>query len=257
MTDSLEVFLTSIPDLDEKSASELIEYFLFYLTDVEGRAAAAPHEIGGCFRAASIAPYSNIPAYLTQKSARGKGRRPTVIKVNGGGYRLERQAQEKIRGSLTAGPGKAKGAELLNRLMQRITDPDENRFLAEAIACYAIDARRATVVLVWNLTMFHLQRYVLTHHRASFDTVLGKNTDRRVKVTSVTSLDDFSDIPEGKFIEFLRSAGIISNDVRKILDTKLGIRNTYAHPNALAISDVKAADFVIDLVENVVLKYGI
>lgn len=76
-----------------------------------------------------------------------------------------------------------------------------------------------------------------------------------MKVTVIIKLDDFSDIPEGIFIELTRAAGIISNDVRKILDTKLGIRNTSAHPSGVKISQVKATEFIMDLVENVILKY--
>ena len=94
-----------------------------------------------------------------------------------------------------------------------------------------------------------------TKHLASFNKVLSVNKDKRVKITKITKRDDFEEIPEGKFIEFLRSSRVISNDVRKILDAKLGVRNTFAHPSAVSLSEVKATDFIIDLVENVILKY--
>jgi len=55
----------------------------------------------------------------------------------------------------------------------------------------------------------------------------------------------------------MRAANIITNDVRKILDTKLGIRNTSAHPSSVVISDVKATDFILDLIQNVVLPFKI
>jgi hypothetical protein len=87
------------------------------------------------------------------------------------------------------------------------------------------------------------------------NSVLAVNNDKRVKISAVNKEDDFSEIPEGKFIEFLRQAGIISNDVRKILEMKLGVRNSVAHPAAITVSEVKATDFIIDLVENVVIKY--
>jgi len=56
-----------------------------------------------------------------------------------------------------------------------------------------------------------------------------------------------------------RSADVISNDVRKILDEKLGTRNSSAHPSAIAIAikRSKVIAFVEDLVENVVLKYKV
>ena len=45
------------------------------------------------------------------------------------------------------------------------------------------------------------------------------------------------------------------NDVHKILTTKLGIRNSAAHPSTVVITQVQAEDFITDLINNVVLKY--
>ena len=65
------------------------------------------------------------------------------------------------------------------------------------------------------------------------------------------------EMKESKFIEICRAAKIISNDVRKILDTSLGVRNSCAHPSGITVSNVKVIAFVEDLVENVVLKYKV
>ena len=78
-----------------------------------------------------------------------------------------------------------------------------------------------------------------------------------MKVTKVTKCDDFNEMPESKFIEFCRFAGIISNDARKILDQELATRNSSAHPSAITIARRKVLDFVEDLITNVVLKYPI
>ncbi|GFM78517.1 hypothetical protein PSCICM_43360 [Pseudomonas cichorii] len=110
--------------------------------------------------------------------------------------------------------------------------------------------------MVWILVIHHLYDHITKNSLTEFNTALSKNTDKRIKITSIEKHDDFSEIPEGKFIELARSAGIISNDVRKILDSKLGTRNTYAHPSGVSISEVKVNDFIIDLVENVILKYS-
>jgi hypothetical protein len=58
-----------------------------------------------------------------------------------------------------------------------------------------------------------------------------------------------------KFIELCRAASIISNDVRKILDAKLGIRNSAAHSSRITVGEHKAVEFGIDLINNVILKY--
>jgi hypothetical protein len=54
------------------------------------------------------------------------------------------------------------------------------------------------------------------------------------------------------FIEICRSAKSITNDFRKILDEKLGCRNSYAHPSGIKITKVKAKSFIEDLLDNVV-----
>lgn len=57
------------------------------------------------------------------------------------------------------------------------------------------------------------------------------------------------------FIEFCRTAKIITNDERKILDEKLDIRNSCSHPNNIKISESKATRFLEDLIDNILIKY--
>jgi hypothetical protein len=103
--------------------------------------------------------------------------------------------------------------------------------------------------------MAHLFELVLKKHLASFNVELAKVTDKRIRVSVVATRDDFGEIPEGKFIELLRASGVVSNDVRKILDQKLGTRNSSAHPSGISIKGSKVIDFVEDLIDNVILKY--
>jgi hypothetical protein len=67
--------------------------------------------------------------------------------------------------------------------------------------------------------------------------------------------DDFSELPESKFIELMRSANIISNDVRKILDEKLGTRNSVAHPSGIIFTGHKTTEFALDIINNILFKY--
>ena len=135
--------------------------------------------------------------------------------------------------------------------------PTENErdFLKETIDCYEVGAFRAAIVMGWLLAIGHLYEYILAKRLPDFNAQLAKVKDKSVKVHSVSSNDDFSEIPESKFIEICRSAKIISVDVKKILDEKLGIRNTYAHPSDIKVSQNKATEFLKDLVHNVVVKY--
>jgi hypothetical protein len=157
--------------------------------------------------------------------------------------------------SSTAEPFQKETSSTLRSLTGKLVVTPERDFLDEAIKCYEAKAYRAAIVMAWILTLDHLQEYILKHHLAQFDTALAKVKDKRVKVSKIAGKDEFSDIPESKFIEIARAAGIINNDVRKILDAKLGIRNSYAHPSNLSLPPVKAAEFITDLVDNVILKY--
>ena len=108
--------------------------------------------------------------------------------------------------------------------------------------------------MTWIATMDHLHEYVFTHKVAEFNAALAKRSDKISKLT-IQSRDDFGDIKESAFIEVCRSAKIITNDVRKILDENLGTRNSCAHPASIQISDSKVVSLIEDLVENVIAKY--
>jgi hypothetical protein len=245
-----------VPDLATKTPSDLIHFFVYFLTVVKGQDAATGVQVARCFDAARLTKYSNIPAYLSRNSQRRRGQSPPFLRTHGG-YQLVRGRETALGAVLQTGPARTQTTATLDALMHQLTDREEMAFLQEARDCYAIDARRAAIVLVWILTVHHLYRYILIRKKTEFNAALAKVTDKRVKVTSVAAVDDFGDIPENIFIELARSSGVISNDVRKILDVKLGIRNTSAHPSAVLISQVKTTDFIIDLIQNVILKYTV
>jgi hypothetical protein len=252
VNDQLEFFALSIPDLPARSAAELITYFVYFLTVVQEEDGATPAGVSRCFALLRIPAYSNVSAYLSKYAKRGKAQK---FLRGESGYALSRDSQLALQKALHTGPAKQETSLLLRGLLTKVVDSSERAFLQEAIDCYEIGARRAAVVMTWQMAIYHLCAYVLAKELHAFNAVLASNTDKRVKVISVSKIDDFSDIPEVKLIEFLRSAKVISNDVRKILDNRLGIRNSAAHPSSVVISEVKTTDFIIDLVENVVAKY--
>jgi len=254
MFDRLDSFVLQIPNLAEQTPAALIDYFVYFLSVIEKKEAVSPADVEKCFEHTRLQKYSNISSYLSRLSKKKKNERSKFIKLKNG-YHLERNQELAIQKTLHEGPAKLETSHLLRGLLSKLKEPYEKTFLQEAIDCYEIGARRAAIVLVWILTIHHLYNYILKNKISEFNNVLLSNTDKRIKITRITKIDDFSEIPENKFIEFARAAKIISNDVRKILDNKLGIRNTSAHPSAVSISEVKATDFITDLVDNVINKY--
>lgn len=254
MDDDFQAFLRYIPDLNEQRASALVDFFAYYVTVNREDALVVSSTINSCFDDANIERYGNVPDHLLKQSRKTKTRRANYVKRKGG-YRLARHREDEIRASLVNGGVVAHASSLLRSRLPMVADAQEQAFLNEALRCYEANAPRATIVMVWILTLHHLYQHILKHKLADFNKALAANKDKSVKVTKVSKIDDFSDVPEGVFIRLARTARIISNDVRKILDQKLGTRNTSAHPSGVTISEVKVADFVTDLVANVIQKY--
>jgi hypothetical protein len=246
-------FYNSIDRATRLKETGLIDFFVYYFTVEVGNPAANATSIIECFRACDLTPPTSTSAYLS----RGLKSTPQKFIRVDGGYRLERHYRESISKRLGSEQIVVQTNAELRKLESKLSSEPEREFLKETIACFEAGASRAAIIMCWILIMDHLFELVRVKHLASFNAELGKVTDRRVKVSAVSTRDDFGDIPEAKFIELLRASGIISNDVRKILDQKLGTRNSCAHPSGVTINRSKVIDFVEDLVHNVILKYPI
>ncbi len=252
--EDLEKFAKSANNFFSFTASDQIDFFVYFLTIKKDKGTTQATGIRDCFLLLELTPYSNISGYLLSH-VKGKGKAPPKYLRIKDGYQLHRSRRTFIEDTLNKKPHKVKVDKELRELLHHIKNPAANEFLKEAINCFEIEAYRAAIIMVWNLTMDHLYEYILNHELANFNLVLSKNNDKRIRISSISKKDDLTEIPEAKFIEFCRTSKIISNDIRKILDTKLGIRNTYAHPSGVKMLEIKAIEFIEDLVNNVVLKY--
>ena len=253
MTDAVNRFFNSIENASSHSQAELIGLFVYFLTVELGRDAATAKDVDQCFADCDLTPPKATAARLSE----GLKSKPQKYVKSNGGYKLQRHMREALSKKLGAETSTSQTSATLRSLEHKLPTGSTKKFLAETLDCFEVGANRATIVMAWILAIDHLFDYILRHKLTEFNAALAKNTDKRVKVSVVTQRDDFSEIPEGKFIEFCRSSQVISNDVRKILDQKLGVRNSCAHPSGVSINRTKVIDFVEDLVENVVLKYNL
>lgn len=254
MPSSTSRFFASIPEAEKISSADLVEYFVYFLTEDSDTTSsvATASMIDRCFKECDLKPSSRTKSYLSE----GAKSKPVRYVRHDGGYKLERYRREKIASAL-GGKKVAATHRELRALESRLAAGPSRDFLKETIDCFEIGAHRAAVIMCWLLTVDHLSQLTFKRHLSAFNAVLAKNTDKRVKITQISTRDDFSEMPEGKLIEFIRSAGVISNDVRKILEDKLGTRNSCAHPSGVRIKESKVIDFIEDLIENVLLKYAI
>ena len=251
MSEGANRFYASVENAQQCSPKELIGLFVYYLTIELQEESATKKSVDACFSACDLTPPSRTAQILSEGVNEG-----IFVKASEG-YKLQRHFRENLSKRLGAERLVVQANAELRKLEVKIPEGPTKGFLKETIDCFEVGANRATIVMCWILAMDHLISYVMAHHLPAFNAVLARNTDKRVKVTTILTRDDFSDIPEGKLIEFLRAANVVSNDVRKILDEKLGTRNSSAHPSAVTIKPSKVIDFVDDLISNVVLKYEI
>ncbi len=132
---------------------------------------------------------------------------------------------------------------------------DEVNFYEEVVKCYEIGAFRSAIIMMWNLALNHLYDFVLAHKTVEFNSALTTKYARRAKF--VSKKEDFANYRESEIIEVLKIGGIIDKNVRKILDQKLGIRNTFAHPSTVIATESKVVDIIEDLLKNVIEKFQI
>lgn len=246
----MEEFFSSLSDFGSWSATKQIDYISYYLLKMEGQDAVTAKQIRDVETELNIKPYKRLPQYLSTSSAARNGK---YVKVKTGGYRLERTTLSSIESLVKHEPVRVAVSEQLVSLIEKVTDDKERSFLEEAINCYQVQANRATVIMTWVAAMSHMHSYVFREKLDDFNTAFAANPEKKIK--KVTHLDDFSVISEDKFILLMKSGNIISNDVRKLLDEKLGTRNSAAHPSGIEITGHKATEFALEIIKNVLLKY--
>ena len=110
--------------------------------------------------------------------------------------------------------------------------------------------------MVWNLAYDHLCKIVMNdaQHLAAFNTQLPRSFPK-ADISSINNRDDFEALKESQVLQVAKSANIISGSVHKILKEKLDRRNIAAHPSNVTVSRLTAEDFILDLIQNVVLKF--
>ncbi|GLQ39834.1 hypothetical protein GCM10007908_34540 [Rhizobium albus] len=250
MTNEVNQFYSSIENAADQSQSALVELFVYFLTFKSGQESATPKQVAECFAACDLVVPGNVSARLSEGL---KSKPPKYIKSNGG-YKLQRHMREALSRKIGAETVTAQTSATLRGLEQKLPAGADKEFLKEAINCFEVGANRAAIVMTWILAMDHLFAHIIKHKLVDFNAALLK--DKGVKIDAITQRDDFTEIKETKFIELCRAAGVVSNDVRKILDQKLGTRNSCAHPSGVTVNKSKVIDFIEDLVDNVILKYS-
>ncbi|MBI5765182.1 MAG: hypothetical protein HZA51_16835 [Planctomycetes bacterium] len=247
----LAAFIQSLPGFSEKAVRSRI-LLVAYGLQQEGTIEFSADELKRAFQRARLPSIASLASFLPELC---RGNTAPLLTTPEGRYVLSLDGRSEIEIYMDAVAGIRPAKEALLALAARITDAAERRFLNEAFRCLQAGAPRGAIVMTWALTVDHLQNHVLIHHTSAFNNSLKARSDQNKHVI-IAIKDDFEKITkEVVFIEVLRSANIITNDVRKILDTQLGFRNTSAHPSTVDVPESKVVGAIEDLVINVILKY--
>jgi len=246
---TLEEFLAPLPVIQALGPSNQILLVAYFLR-ATGHTEFTTSELRATFQGGRLPPPDALDLRVRQLTT---GPRARLMRLRHGHYSLSIYGVREVQGYLTEKQGIGAAFQILEDLIGRVSEDAQRRFIAEALVCLKFGARRAAVVMTWLLTVDHLYEFILRHKLADFNAalvaMLGANA------LQIATKDDFGELKEVQFIKAARTAKLITNDVRKILDEKLGIRNTCAHPSTVEIHDTKVVNFVEDLVDNVILKY--
>ncbi len=249
-------FLSQFPNNNKFSRTASTLLFAFYLRKYKGVTEFKSAEIKKCFKEADMREPTDMSSILRKLST---GRNAPVIKVKTS-FALSRYGLDEVDGILPETKTSQQEMDALipnlRRILIKVDDEGRRELLAEAISCLGSGARRASIIMVWVVVIDYLYEYVFKCKIMEFKAALSKRKGKLSQL-EIKTTDDFMEMKEADFIDVCRSAKIITKDVRKILDEKLGIRNSCAHPSSIIVRDAKVISFVEDLVDNVVAKYTI
>ncbi|MGD9587974.1 MAG: hypothetical protein AB7Q37_07210 [Pyrinomonadaceae bacterium] len=252
---TIEELVNGIPNFGSWTDADRIRLFAWYLHSKRANERFTSTEIKGCYQALGLQQPSSISPFLKAMESRV----PKQLLKDKRGYHLEKRIRDEYEKRYGLRPAAIHVDKYLTDLPAKVPNLIERDFLNETITCYRAKAFRASIVMAWNLAYDHLCRYVLANKLAQFNTQYPLSYPKvhaGSKMKAVTTFDDFAELKESQVVQICRSANIISNDVFKILNEKLGTRNSYAHPSSLMIVPHTAEEVILNLVNNVVLKYG-
>lgn len=232
--------------LSQKEQIKRMAYFFCLTNNIEE---FSTKNIREEFQVQKLSVPSGLASLIPQLA---KSKPPVFIK-NKNGYLLHRTAKKQLD-AIYVNIHEVEVSDKLRDLIPKVKSKEQQSFLDEVIKCFEIKAFRSSMIMCWLLTMDVLYEFVLTSNNISvFNNSI--QTHGKYRKVAIRNKDDFSELKESDFIELLRVSKFITNDIRKILDDKLGQRNSSAHPNTICFDELKTMSFIKDLLINVIEKY--
>ena len=245
----LSELVEQVEGFDMLPTREKIRLFAWYLHAHKLKDSFDNATIRACYHELHLTD-PNVAKYLPRLA---DSKPPDLVKVRGG-YKLERSVRSALDAKYGVHHSVVHVSKLLSALPNKVPDLAERVFLVEAMKCYRVEAYRACIVMTWNLAFDHLLRWILSDAQrlAEFNAALPKRYPKKPSLM-ISIKDHFEDLKESEVIEVCKTAGLMSDNIIKILREKLTKRNIAAHPSSVVVVQSQADDVVTDLVNNVVL----
>ncbi|EAC3816212.1 hypothetical protein [Listeria monocytogenes] len=144
---NLNSFTLNIPKFNDRTSSEFIPIFAYYLQEIKQTKPFSAIDINYCFNELSLKPYSNISAFLTKKS---KGKDIIFLKQKTG-YTLTRHSAEKLAKELSMPIDMPVSTALIDLTIFKITPYYLQKNAKQMAQCYECGFYDATLVLMRKL----------------------------------------------------------------------------------------------------------
>lgn len=175
------------------------------------------------------------------------GSLPGLVISSGGSWELTDAGKDEVA-SLLGLSSTPTAVSSLRQHLPKISSPDVQAFVEEAIG--ALEARfyRASVVLSWVGSIAILYDIVLAKHLLAFNT---EAVRRDAKWKAATSTDGLAKMKEYDFLQVIEAIGVVGKNVKSELEGCLKLRNGCGHPNSLQIAEHRVNSHIETLVLNV------
>lgn len=251
MKADLEETIAQIDNFINWKDSDKIRFFAWFLISKLGMERFYPADIRDCYDSLNIQKPKDVNPFLASMY----NKKPPDIIREKNGYILERRLRTTLEEKYGKRLASIKVDQILLDLPSKISKDSEKSFLEEAINCYRAKAFRSAIVMTWNLVFHCFCNYIFNKPNLLFDfnSQLPKSFPK-ARILDIKKREDFDELKESEVLQVSRSANIITNDIFKILKEKLDKRNTAAHPSAVIIFPHTSEEYIIDIVNNVLLK---
>ena len=244
----LKQFIAGIDGFANWSHADKIRIFAWLQHHLRKKDRFATGDINWCYKALSYKP-SNTTQYLIDMEGRGE------LLQDKNGYYGEGKFVAKYDQKYGTHDITLNIRQKVKDLINKVPDVGEKDFMKEAEICLRHDAGRATIIMVWNVAFYHLCQFIMKHGLAKFNAGFQTHYNglwQHAKVRTMVTYDDVLTLKESVVIDICKREQIITQTQFKVLEKRLGERNTAAHPNSAKVGQLQAEAFIEDIVDNVV-----